>query len=194
MHFLRWNWGVAGCRLLITGASWLIWNDWLRLKLMAIFCVKIQFSCPIAGIVFFQQENSKPHSTCITKQWLQCDWVWAMKRKIRQRKPWIFDWMKSYIQKEWKKKPHIPKTEGLLKEEVMQDGGNYCCKSVSVHQNVQLVKCLWHQTMNYCILCTTPVTEFGITLLVLACYILIKTEHILYVCLVSTNCGLPCLP
>lgn len=69
----------------------------------------------------------------------------------------------------------------------MQDGGNYCCKSVSVHQNVQLVKCLWHQTMNYCILCTTPVTEFSITLLVLLSLLYMNKYWTHTVCVLSEH-------
>lgn len=96
-------------------------------------------------------------------------WLSLGNEKKNKTKEALNFWLDEILHTERMKppRPPIPKTEGLLKEEVMQDGGNYCCKSVSVHQNVQLVKCLWHQTMNYCILCTTPVTEFSITLLVL---------------------------
>jgi len=68
----------------------------------------------------FQQDNAKPHSVHITTAWLlsrrvqMLNWpdcspdlsptenIWCiMKRKIRQRKPWTVEQLKSYIRQEW---------------------------------------------------------------------------------------------
>ena len=80
----------------------------------------------------FQQINARPHSALVSTAWLRrhrvcvLDWpgcsphlspfenVWhIMKRRIRQRRPWTVEQLKSCIHQEWAKIP-LAKLQQLI--------------------------------------------------------------------------------